>query len=146
MQYFMFQLDEASAVDILANVEDGHLMMNLPFRNHRDAAGVGDQVVLWLQGPDGRAYAIGEITGPEVMVSMPKSFREPEGAQSLRPAFPVEFVDYLDRDVHRSDLKRLDEFSGFPFAQANLRNPFVLTSEQYAAVVRLGTASEAVAN
>lgn len=141
MRHYLFQLDDESAREIIIDGEDG-LATNLPFRNHRESAGTGDQIVLWVQGADARAFAIGEITGPESPVLMPTSFREPDGARSLRPAFPVELTDYLERDVHRSELKALDVFAGFPFAQANVHNPFTLTSEQYDAILRAARADD----
>lgn len=137
MNYYLFQLNEDTATQILRHIDAGNDMLSLPFRNHRAESGPGDQVILWVQGADAFAFAVGEITGPETLTEHARSYREPERGNAPRPAFPVRFDGILDRNVHRSELKAQLCFVDFPFREANMRNPFQLTREQYDALFDL---------
>lgn len=137
IRYFLFQLNETTASEILDYVQRGGELLSLPFRNHRNDAAPGDQVILWVQGRDGFAWGAGEIDGPEEIAQHPASYREPDRGSGPRPAFPVRFDGFLDRNVFRSELRSQSAFADFPFEQARVRNPFELTAEQYEALFDL---------
>ncbi|WP_107706210.1 EVE domain-containing protein [Nocardioides allogilvus] len=134
MRYYLFQLSEDTVAEVLAHLESGGDLLSLPFRNHRHEAGPGDQVLLWVQGRDAFAWGAGQIDGPEALAHHPMSYREPDRGNGPRPAFPVRFDGFLDRNVHRSELKEQPAFAEFPFDQANVRNPFELSEDQYNAI------------
>lgn len=134
MRYYLFQLNETTAAEILEYLTNGGEMLSLPFRNHRHEASSGDQVILWVQGPDAFAWGVGQIDGPETLASHPRSYREPDRGSAPRPAFPVKFDGYLDRNVHRAELKDHPAFAAFTFGQARVRNPFELSEDQYNAI------------
>jgi hypothetical protein len=118
---------------------DGNELESWSISRYRGQLREGDDVALWLAGPDAGVVGLGIITGPaeDVLGDGDQYWVRREDADAVRMRVPLRLTDlFLDAPITREELRHDPRFAGAailrtPFAG----NPFPLTDDEWAAIL-----------
>ncbi|HEY0069605.1 MAG TPA: EVE domain-containing protein, partial [Chloroflexia bacterium] len=89
--------------DIIETLKLGEELWNL--RQHASAVNVGDQVLIWVCGPDAGIYAVGTVVTPPVTrADSPEGithWRTPEEGRRPKPRVLVRYDRVLDKPLRK---------------------------------------------
>jgi predicted RNA-binding protein with PUA-like domain len=118
---------------------DGNQLESWSITRYRDQIQEGDDVGLWLAGPDAAVVALGTVTGPveDVLGSQDPYWTRREDADAVRMRMPLHLAEvFLDAPVTREELRHDPRFASTAILQQPFAgNPFPLTDEEWAAIL-----------
>jgi hypothetical protein len=118
---------------------DGNQLDGWSITRYRDQIQEGDDVALWLSGRDAGVVALGVVTGDvEDVVGLDDSYwTDPADAEAVRMWMPLRLTEvFLDAPMTREELRHDRRFAGATIlSQPFAGNPFLLTDEQWAAIL-----------
>jgi hypothetical protein len=119
---------------------DGNQLESWSITRSRDRIQLGDDVALWLAGPDGGVVGLGTVTGAAEDVvggDVDPYWTSREDADAVRMRMPLRLTDlFLDDPITREELRDDPRFAGAAIlTQPFAGNPFPLTDDQWAAII-----------
>jgi hypothetical protein len=118
---------------------DGNQLDGWSITRYRDQIQQGDDVALWLAGPDAGVVALGMVTGAveDVFGDPDPYWTRGEDADAVRTRMPLRLTElFLEAPITRDELRHDPRFAGATIlSQPFAGNPFPLTDDQWAAIV-----------
>ena len=118
---------------------DGNQLESWSITRYRDQIQEGDDVALWLAGPEAGVVALGVVTGDveDVLGDDDPYWTDPADAQAVRMRMPLRLTEvFLDAPITREELRHDRRFAGATIlSQPFAGNPFLLTDEEWAAIL-----------
>jgi predicted RNA-binding protein with PUA-like domain len=118
---------------------DGNQLESWSITRYRDQIQEGDDVALWLAGPDAGVVALGVVTGDveDVPGDDDPYWTDRADAEAVRMRMPLRLTEvFLDAPVTREELRHDQRFAGATIlTQPFAGNPFLLTDEEWAAIL-----------
>ena len=114
---------------------------------YRDRIEAGDDIALWISGPEGGVIALGEVTGQvrEDLGADDEFWIDKEQAARIRWSLPIRLTqEFRHAPISRHELERDQRFSSAAIlSQPFAGNPFPLTDDEWAAILEHRPSSSA---